>query len=149
MYLFFSQKEWHIIHSLKCAMSFSSILRLAFPRCHSSPFFVTCCHLLSFVVTRCTTLCHSFSLYVSLVCRFINDRLYDLITFSIFPTTETECFLFLSNSTILRSRVQYCIFLDQSDCRYFYVSVKRIRALTTTWWIKLNFLQEALNGGSF
>ena len=86
------------------------------------------CHLLSFVVIRC----HSFSLHVSLVCRFINDRLYDLITFSIFPTTETECFLFLSNSTILRSRVQYCIFLDQSDCRYFYVSVKRIRALTTT-----------------
>ena len=57
---------------------------------HSLPFVVTPCHSLSLVVpllaTRCTTRCHSFttccttrchllSLYVSLVCLFMNDLL--------------------------------------------------------------------------
>ena len=52
-------------------------------RCHSLLFVVTVPlvvtpyatrhHLLSFVVTCCTTRCHSLSLDVSLVCLFIND----------------------------------------------------------------------------
>ena len=67
-----------IIHSLKCVVPFSFVvplLSLAVIHCHSLSLFVTrfttCCHSLSFVVTRCHSLslvlirCHSLSFYVT------------------------------------------------------------------------------------
>ena len=45
---------------------------------HSLSLLVTCCHSLSFVVTRCNTRCHSLqhslSFDVPLICLFINDQ---------------------------------------------------------------------------
>ena len=74
-------------------------LSLVVIRCHSLSFVVTrCttrCHSLSFVVTRCTTRCHSLSfvviswitryhslsLDVPLVCLFINDLFFSIVSF--------------------------------------------------------------------
>ena len=64
-----------IIHSLKCTMPFSFVVRLlslSVTHCHLLslvvslvvPLVVTRCHSLPFVVTRCTTRCHSLWLIV-------------------------------------------------------------------------------------
>ena len=66
-------------HSL---FSCCHLLSFVVTRCHSLPLVVILCHSLSLVVplvaTRCTTRCHSLSLDVSLVCLFINDLAYFL-----------------------------------------------------------------------
>ena len=61
-----------IIHSLKCTMPFSFVVRLL-----SLP--VTNCHLLSLAVTRCTTRCHSLSLVV-IRCHWLYHSLSFVVT---------------------------------------------------------------------
>ena len=64
----FAIERMATIHSLKCTVPFSIVVRLAVTHCHSLSFVVTRCHSLSFVVplvvTRCTTRFHSLSLIV-------------------------------------------------------------------------------------
>ena len=53
-----------IIHSLKCTVPFSLVVPLLSPA-------VTHCYLLSLVVTRCITRCHSLSLVALLLSLFV------------------------------------------------------------------------------
>ena len=84
VYLFFSQKEWQspffevycvvFICCTTCCHSLSFVVT----RCHSLslvvPLFVIRCHSLSFVVSLVCTCCHS------LICLFINDQKFLGIT---------------------------------------------------------------------
>ena len=61
-----------IIHSLKCTVPFSLVVPLLSPA-------VTHCYLLSLVVTRCITRCHSLSLVALLLSLFVT-RCITLVT---------------------------------------------------------------------
>ena len=69
--------------------SYSFVLSLAVIRYYSLLFFVTCCHLLSFVVTCCTTRCHSLYHSLSLVIPLDVIRCYSL-TFVV-PRVVIRC----------------------------------------------------------
>ena len=71
----FVTERMAVIHSLKCTLPFSFVLPLASCCCQSLSFVVTCCHLLSLLVTRSTILGHSLSFVVPLVVTLCTTRL--------------------------------------------------------------------------
>ena len=111
-----------IIHSLKCTVPFSFVVRLlslalthcyllslvvtrCITRCHSLslvvPLVVTRCHSLSFVVTRCTTRCHLLSLIVPLVAICCHSLSLDVPLVCFFINDQTQIYLyFLKNKNI-------------------------------------------------
>ena len=130
MYLFFVIERTPIVHSLKCTLPFSFIVPLlslavthcyllslvvtrCITRCHSLSFVVPLCHSLSFVVTGCTTRCHSLYHSLSLVVIRCHSLYHSL---SLVVTRCTTSLSFYKRSFFHSYDIKA---LNQSFCKAF------------------------------
>ena len=130
------------IHSLKCTMPFSFVVPLlsfalthchllslvvtrCITRCHSLSLVITRWHWLSFVVTRCTTLCHSLSLVV-IRCHSLYHSLSFVVT-----RCATRCHSLSLDVPLV------CIFINDPKKGLSFYKFPRGGNLKQQWLIKI------------